>query len=134
MTLTAIKSFRYNTRRLMAGDEFEPVKPIHGRLLIAAKKAKAIRDPGTLTAPPPMLARKVAKAKMVKREADPTEQAAEPAAADPLDQYDDLTAARAEYHAAVGKRPFHGWDAETLREKVAEAGADVAPAAEIDDE
>jgi len=33
-------------------------------------------------------------------------------------ELDDL---RAEYVKVVGKRPFHGWDAATLQEKVAEA-------------
>lgn len=37
---------------------------------------------------------------------------------------DDLTELRAEYERAVGKRPFHGWDAETLRAKIAEAEKD----------
>lgn len=39
-------------------------------------------------------------------------------AADPTDG--DLAALRAEYQEAVGKRAFHGWDADTLREKIAE--------------
>ena len=34
---------------------------------------------------------------------------------------DDLEQLRAEYQAAVGKKPYHGWDAATLREKIAEA-------------
>lgn len=34
---------------------------------------------------------------------------------------DDLTDLRAEYQEAVGKKPYHGWDADTLREKIAEA-------------
>jgi hypothetical protein len=34
---------------------------------------------------------------------------------------DDLTSLRADYQEAVGKKPYHGWDAETLREKIAEA-------------
>jgi len=33
---------------------------------------------------------------------------------------DELVALRAEYQEAVGKRAFHGWDADTLREKIAE--------------
>lgn len=33
----------------------------------------------------------------------------------------DLAALRAEYQAKVGKRPFNGWDAVTLREKIAGA-------------
>ena len=34
---------------------------------------------------------------------------------------DDLEQLRAEYQAALGKKPYHGWDAATLREKIAEA-------------
>lgn len=34
---------------------------------------------------------------------------------------DDLTALRAQYQEVVGKKPYHGWDAETLREKIAAA-------------
>lgn len=34
---------------------------------------------------------------------------------------DDLTAMRAEYQEVVGKKAFHGWDADTLREKIAAA-------------
>ena len=34
---------------------------------------------------------------------------------------EDLTALRAEYEAKVGKRPFMGWDAAKLREKIAAA-------------
>ena len=36
---------------------------------------------------------------------------------------DDLSALRAEYQEAVGKKAYHGWDADTLREKIAEARA-----------
>jgi hypothetical protein len=34
---------------------------------------------------------------------------------------DDLPALRAEYKAKLGKAPFNGWDAATLREKIAAA-------------
>ena len=35
---------------------------------------------------------------------------------------DDLPGLRASYESAFGKRPFMGWDAETLRTKIAERG------------
>lgn len=35
---------------------------------------------------------------------------------------DELSRLRAEYQDVVGKRPFHGWDADTIRQKIAEAG------------
>lgn len=34
---------------------------------------------------------------------------------------DELTELRAQYQQVVGKRAYHSWDAETLREKIAEA-------------
>lgn len=34
---------------------------------------------------------------------------------------DALTRLRAEYQDVVGKRAYHGWDADVLREKIAEA-------------
>jgi hypothetical protein len=34
---------------------------------------------------------------------------------------DDLAALRDEYQKALGKRPFHGWDAAALRAKIDEA-------------
>lgn len=32
---------------------------------------------------------------------------------------DDLAELRAEYQEKIGKKPYHGWDADTLREKMA---------------
>lgn len=44
---------------------------------------------------------------------------------EPVNTEDDaLTELRAQYQDVVGKRPFHGWDAETLRQKIAEAEQD----------
>lgn len=34
---------------------------------------------------------------------------------------DELSPLREQYQAIVGKRPFMGWDADTLRQKMAEA-------------
>lgn len=34
---------------------------------------------------------------------------------------DELTEVRAEYAEKMGKKPYHGWDVATLREKMAEA-------------
>jgi len=43
------------------------------------------------------------------------------AAAQTPDPEEELKALREEYQDAVGKRPYHGWDAETLKTKIAEA-------------
>lgn len=37
----------------------------------------------------------------------------------PADAAGDIAALRAEYQTALGKKPFPGWDADTLREKIA---------------
>ena len=42
-------------------------------------------------------------------------------AAEPVADDDDITSLRAEYQDVVGKKAFHGWDADTLRDKIAEA-------------
>jgi hypothetical protein len=34
---------------------------------------------------------------------------------------DDMAALRKQYQAVIGKKPFGGWDAETLKAKIAEA-------------
>ncbi|MBB3020651.1 hypothetical protein FHR70_003737 [Microvirga lupini] len=36
-------------------------------------------------------------------------------------QKEDISALRKQYHDAVGKKPFGGWDAKTLEAKIAEA-------------
>lgn len=43
------------------------------------------------------------------------------AAPGPVKAVDDLSGLREEYETKVGKRPFMGWDADTLREKIAAA-------------
>ena len=41
----------------------------------------------------------------------------------PVDPEEEIKALREEYQDVVGKRPYHGWDAETLKAKIAEAKA-----------
>lgn len=48
---------------------------------------------------------------------------AAPKVAVPEEPANETAALRAEYEAIVGKRPFMGWDAAKLREKIAEAKA-----------
>jgi hypothetical protein len=43
------------------------------------------------------------------------------AAPAPQPPTEDISAVRAEYERAVGKRAYHGWDVPTLRAKIAEA-------------
>lgn len=97
MHMRALKSFSYNTRRLLPGDHFETKRDIDARLLEVNKRAERLRQPGKLPAPPASLATKVPPAG------------------------EDISALRNEYAKVMGKRPFNGWDAETLKAKMAEA-------------
>lgn len=86
------KPLKYGTRRLMPGD----THPMPGRLADMFIKRKMAREVRPVAELPPLPA-----------------DLAQPA---------DLTALRAEYTAKLGKRPFPGWGAEVLREKIANAG------------
>lgn len=103
--LIALKPLRYRTRRLMAGDDFDATAR-DAKVFIGLKWAKPYpREVGKLDPPP------VAKVEARKPS---------PAAAVHTDS--DLSALRAEYKAKMGKRPFPGWNAETLRAKMNEGG------------
>lgn len=41
----------------------------------------------------------------------------------PVAAKDDLSAARSEYHQVIGKRAYHAWTLDELREKIAAAKA-----------
>jgi hypothetical protein len=49
---------------------------------------------------------------------------------DPPPPGDIIAPLREEYQRVLGKKPFHGWDADTLREKIAAHAA--APAADVE--
>ncbi|WP_226576538.1 hypothetical protein [Acuticoccus sediminis] len=99
--MKALRSLRYGTRRLQAGDYFD-AKMKDVRILEAIKKARVAREVGTLAPPPADLVQ------MVKADAEPVT---------------DIKAIRDEYERVLGKRPFNGWDIATLRAKIAEHGA-----------
>lgn len=107
-TLVALKRFTYATRRLLPGDDFEVRNDSHARALVAIGKARPARKPGTIAPPPAALLRKV-------------EEAA--TGSMPAVSVEDIAALRSEYEKVVGKRPFHGWNAEKLRQKIDEARA-----------
>lgn len=109
MKLMAIKSMQYRTRRLKAGDEFD-APTAHGRLFVAIKKATEVREPGAISAPTAAVAKKM-------------QAIAGGDDAKSADQSDEIKALRAEYLSVVGKKPFGGWDAATLREKIDAAKA-----------
>lgn len=89
--MIATKDMTYATRRLRAGDEIADVSGPNARLLEALGRARRV-EPGETK-------------KEVKAEV----------------QADAKGALRDEYARVFGKKPFNGWDADTLREKIAAA-------------
>lgn len=119
--MIATKKLKYGTRRLTAGDPFEARHDRDARLLIAIGKARyatrtmvAVDEP---VAPPPSFD----SLQMVgERGPDlvdlPRGSSVKPAE---VSESDERPALRAEYEAKFGKKPFGGWSAEVLREKLA---------------
>lgn len=101
----------YRTRRLKAGDEFF-VSTAMGKLLVdGIRKAEYDREPGRVAPPPAALTRRLSQ---LDHDQDGNPGGSKSAAGD-------LTALRAEYLAAVGKRPFNGWGEDQLRQRIAAA-------------
>jgi hypothetical protein len=102
----------------------------HKKMIVTAAGAQNYRtraltagDPITLSGADARLFAKIGWAEEPKRRArrpqlDHDKNGTEGGSASPAE---DLTALRAEYAEKVGKRPFNGWDAATLREKIAGA-------------
>lgn len=78
MKLIATKSMSYNTRRLKAGDEFEATN-MHGRILMAGKRAKPAPDREEKPARAPRKAAAVQPQPETQQQLIPAERAAEPA-------------------------------------------------------
>lgn len=97
--LIATKSFTYATRRLLPGQDFATKSARDARLLIAIGKARRKQASDTIATPPAKPVQKVA-------------------GTDP-----ELATLRANYQTATGKKPYHGWSADQLREKIAESQA-----------
>jgi len=89
----ATRTGRYGTRMLTAG---EPV-------LVSGPMAREMIALGRATEKP------------LVREVEPKDGYRR------YERVDDLPALRAEYREKLGKNPFNGWDAPTLREKIAAA-------------
>lgn len=98
MKLIATKSLKYGTRRLKAGDVFEPRGRDARVLVFAGVAAEAPAAPRQVVKPAPLH--------------------------EPVMAADDeaLPSLRSEYERVYGKRPFMGWAAGVLRSKIAEAG------------
>jgi hypothetical protein len=103
--MIATKEMTYGTRRLKAEDGFQAADRGQARLLTALGRARLV-EPEAPRAKRPQL--------------DHDHNGKEGGA---RKQPGDLAPLRAEYEAVVGKKPFNGWDAATLREKIAAAKA-----------
>lgn len=105
--LIATKPLRYATRHLVPGEHFMAKSDRDARILVAIGKAKrsTARAPVKLPPPPDVVLTKVSATTAIRKEAIP----------------DDRASLRAEYKNIFGKSPFMGWDADTLREKIASA-------------
>lgn len=115
--MIAAKAFRYNTGRVSVGDTFMAT-PSDARLLAAIGKARATdaRDPSRKLPPPPrQLVERIA--------AFDHDRNGEPGGSSKPEPAADLKALRREYFETLGKRPFAGWNAVVLREKIAAAKA-----------
>lgn len=129
--LIATKPFTYATRRLKAGDAFEPRNRSDRRLLLAMRRAKrddGDEDPkprhrgaskgkhsGPSTPPVPSPAPAPAPTPSTTPTPTPTPPPT------PTPAVDERVALRQQYLAKTGKKPFAGWDADTLRQKIAAA-------------
>lgn len=123
--MIATKGLKYGTRRLIAGDAFEARHERDARLLIGIGKARyATRDAVAFNAPKPAPVAPVAVPATAVASDDPVDTATAPLAE--AAESDERPALRDEYEVKLGKKPFPGWSAETLREKIAAADADDA--------
>ena len=89
--MIATKDMTYATRRLKAGDEIADVSGPNARLLSALGRARLV-------------------------EAGETKKAVQAEV-----QHDALAELRVEYQRVLGKRPFNGWHADELRERISAA-------------
>lgn len=134
LKLKATKPFRYASRALAVGDQFEATSR-DARLLTAIRKAEYVRAEANVSPPP---ARVAAKARAAMEPAKPAEDTKaqghgyfvgdKPKTADTSDQdktldiaAEDLKTARAEYREKMGKMPGPQWDVATIRQRMADA-------------
>jgi hypothetical protein len=89
-------SYPYNTRQMRAGEIFSAPKR-DARILVATRGARVVRDEVEIQPPDPKLEDRI-----IDRFAPET-----------------IKALRAEYESIFHKRPFMGWTADTLQEKIA---------------
>jgi hypothetical protein len=133
--LKASKSMTYATRRLKAGDLFTPRNRSDARVLVALGRAERVVDgeavghmarphskahshrpaptPAPTPAPAPTPTPTPAPAPA------PTPAPTPAPATAPAGGHDDVADLRKQYEAKFHKKPFNGWDAATLREKLA---------------
>lgn len=119
--MTATKMLTYANRRLVPGEDFEAKTHRDMKVLLATRKAKVKREEVEVPPPPPEVAQRIAE--VTAPDLQPADVPPSVAASgNESDGAGDIVALRAEYERVLGKRPFYGWDAATLRDKMAAAG------------
>lgn len=118
--MTATKMLSYDNRRLVPGEDFVARSHRDMKVLLATRKAKVKRLAGEVSAPPEALTAKIEVMVVPPNDLNPPLTPPNDLNPPQPPAYD-LAAARAEYEAKLGKRPYYGWDIEQLREKIAAA-------------
>lgn len=99
--LIAVKPLKYRTRMMVPGQNFRVKNEREARVLVHLKRAERVDNADRYVALDDARA-KVGLPALSK-------------------VTEDINALRVEYLGKIGRRPFNGWDAETLKEKIASA-------------
>lgn len=111
--MIATKKLKYGTRRLTAGDPFEARHDRDARLLIGIGKARYATRDMVADDEPEYADVTVTATRIVDAISGAT------VSEIPAPKADERPALRTEYEAKFGKKPFPGWSAEILRDKLA---------------
>lgn len=104
--LIANKAMTYGTRHLEAGEPFEAIRR-DARVLIAQKRAKEFTGD------------------YLKPEAAPAAPPAPPSSPS-VGRSSEIADVRAQYEAVTGRKPFNGWDLDTLQDRIKAHQAEAA--------
>jgi hypothetical protein len=109
--MIAKTGFRYSTRRLLPGDVFT-ARDRDVRVLEAIGKAEVKRERVAVPPPPRRVKDKI---HPLDHDSNGVKGGSTSAGGD------ELKALREQYREVIGKQAFNGWDADTLRQKIADA-------------
>lgn len=117
MRLISLKTRRVGMRNVRAGEVFE-ISPAYGRVMIKLGHAELAPAPAPTRSAAPKAPAKVEEPKRtVKAEVEPAAPV-EQVAVDEAPAEDERAVLRREYEEKFGKKPYMGWTADQLREKL----------------